>query len=1033
MDPSHTKHDSDPGLPTTTQRIAQRPLGQSWLPSQGLHAHNSAALSQSNAFAQAPTTRTKGTRYQRISLLGQGGMGRVWMGWDDTLKRNVAIKEPLGGAGSPESRQLTYEAMITARLEHPAIVSIHDVFEDEGCPNFVMRLVCGQPLGKLIDTHHDEQPGRLPSALIRHVLGLCEAIGYAHRCGVLHRDISPMNVLVGDDGSVHIIDWGLATHLIDLPERLGYVGTPGYIAPEQRLGSSADTRSDVWSLGALLHDVVYGSAPDALDTLDTSRAHPQLHAIIACACAHDPEARYADGFAMAHDLQRWFEGHRVHAYATTPWRALRRLIGVYRTGLGVTLLLIVAFVSLAAWGTWRTREEALRARGAESMAILRAQDANKESARTRRISAKLLHDKAMEHARDDDLFVAEHLAVQSLLMHDNPRARGLMSVLAARWRPTSRLLMTLPECDHPWRLTDSPDIALCAGNDYNSKTSWVRAWSHGDWIWGYTLDHIEHFACAIAKFKSVGGQVLVDAHPHEACERDLWTHDVRTGRILHEDVAKGLLVSGQNALRVSEDASYVLNYPVTRGMCEGTVMHLTRGPAQALWVVCSDHTIFKVDARGEVVVARISKKDKARWLTFDEHGSGWIATTRGKIFALDDSHTSWDVEGPIKKMFMIPDSPLLVLFSAKGVIKLFDTQQRTWGVSLPERYVDVRPGGAHRLTALQHNQDVVSWDFAPHTRQGRYRSVAGISSLDWSQDGTRVAALDGHGNVHMFEPGSGQQWSRLHWSKGVGKWIAAAHTFDGFVMIGMFSQGVHTLSLEDDRLHTTRMEAFSPKTIASRLMVSPRDDIMASLYGREVRLKRAHETFTTDRDVSLGEYLKDADSTSSGKVVAITSKYNVTRWDWRGEPTLMHTHQDTVHVASINVRGELMLAERASLMHVDASGKLVKRWDVDGASILDVEWVPDRTWAVSAHKDGSVHIWDVEQGRLIARSTPHTERVAKIAISPDGRWLATGGWDGHIVIWDLSVIDSPVGSYQHNLHTLSESRVASFELITQAP
>jgi WD40 repeat protein len=310
--------------------------------------------------------------------------------------------------------------------------------------------------------------------------------------------------------------------------------------------------------------------------------------------------------------------------------------------------------------------------------------------------------------------------------------------------------------------------------------------------------------------------------------------------------------------------------------------------------------------------------------------------------------------------------------------------------------------------------------------------VAGISSLDWSRDGERVAALDGHGNVHMFEPKSGRQWSALHWSKGVGKWIAAAHTFDGFVMIGMFSRGVHTLILEGDHLRTTRMEAFPPGTFASRLMVSPRDDIMASLYGRGVRIKRADEAFTTDRDVSLGEYLKDADSPASGEVVAITSRRNVTRWDWRGEPALMHTHQDTVRAASINERGELMLAERAALIHVDASGEIVKRWDVEGASILDVEWVPGRNWAVSAHKDGSVHIWDVTQGEVLARSTAHTERVAKIAISPDGRWLATGGWDGHIVIWDLQVIDAPVEAYQKHLHTLSESRVASFEIITQA-
>ncbi|HMV67883.1 MAG TPA: serine/threonine-protein kinase, partial [Myxococcota bacterium] len=173
----------------------------------------------------APTAALPQPRYQRLGELGRGGMGEVWLGWDAWLQRNVALKLPLGGAGSPAERALMREALLAARLDHPAIVSVVDVvIEADGRAMFVMRLERGRPLG------HALAEGQRARAL-RVMRPIAEAIAHAHDRGVVHRDLSPSNVLVGDHGEVSVIDWGVAAEVGD-PDAPRRVGTPGHAAPE---------------------------------------------------------------------------------------------------------------------------------------------------------------------------------------------------------------------------------------------------------------------------------------------------------------------------------------------------------------------------------------------------------------------------------------------------------------------------------------------------------------------------------------------------------------------------------------------------------------------------------------------------------------------------------------------------------------------------------------------------------------------------------------------------------------------------------
>jgi eukaryotic-like serine/threonine-protein kinase len=206
-------------------------------------------------------------RYRLVEQLGQGGMGRVWLAHDDLLHRDVAIKEIVPPSGlTPVERQemrerTLREARAIARLSHPNVVRIFDVLSSDGDPWIVMEYVRGRSLQEVLATD-----GPLPVARVADIgLGVLAALRSAHRAGVLHRDVKPGNVLLGDDGRVVLTDFGLATVPGDpVVTRTGLVlGSPAYLAPERARDGSAGPEADMWSLGATLFAAVEGQSPYA--------------------------------------------------------------------------------------------------------------------------------------------------------------------------------------------------------------------------------------------------------------------------------------------------------------------------------------------------------------------------------------------------------------------------------------------------------------------------------------------------------------------------------------------------------------------------------------------------------------------------------------------------------------------------------------------------------------------------------------------------------------------------------------------------
>ncbi|HEX8006259.1 MAG TPA: serine/threonine-protein kinase [Trebonia sp.] len=210
-------------------------------------------------------TRLVAGRYRLIEPLGRGGMGTVWLALDETLRREVAVKElnasqELGGHEREVYTVRTLrEARAAGRLSHPAVAAVYDVFEESGHPWIVMELVRSRTLGEVV-----REEGPLPPRRVAEIgLEVLSALTAAHGAGVLHRDVKPDNVLLADDGRTVLTDFGIAALEGDSPvTRTGaLVGTPAFIAPERATGGGAQRASDLWSLGVTLFAAVEGRSP----------------------------------------------------------------------------------------------------------------------------------------------------------------------------------------------------------------------------------------------------------------------------------------------------------------------------------------------------------------------------------------------------------------------------------------------------------------------------------------------------------------------------------------------------------------------------------------------------------------------------------------------------------------------------------------------------------------------------------------------------------------------------------------------------
>jgi tRNA A-37 threonylcarbamoyl transferase component Bud32 len=432
-----------------------------------------------------------GARLDRYAIgpeLARGAMGRVVRAFDAELRRDVALKIQRGDDGDArQRRRFLEEAQITAQLDHPGIVPIHELgLDDDGRPFFSMQLVRGRHLGELLAAAAAGDPEWTRTRVLNVLLRVCEAMAFAHDKGVVHRDLKPANVMVGRFGETYVMDWGLARvvgavagadedlyslrsdlaahdEASPLLTRVGdVVGTPAYMAPEQADGTAAAASPavDVYAVGAILYHLLQGHPPygertgDGVErVLQRLRQGPparlpdevpgELRAICDRAMARSPADRYASMAELADDLRAFLEVRTVRAYATGRFAELQKWVLRNRA---LATAVVLLFVAVAAGGGLATHLW-LRADEAHARAEAGAVD--------------------LQAALDRSAFRS---ARQSLQLDDSTEAGELL------WR--AHFAGRMPRATH-WALTElmerDPYLVTVPVHEDSRPVAWARA------------------------------------------------------------------------------------------------------------------------------------------------------------------------------------------------------------------------------------------------------------------------------------------------------------------------------------------------------------------------------------------------------------------------------------------------------------------------------------------------------------------------------------------------------------------------------
>ncbi len=365
----------------------------------------------------APSPAIEGKHFGEYELLAEvarGGMGVVYQARHVKLNRIVAVKMILSGqlADPADLKRFRAEAEAAASLDHPNIVPIYEVGEHEHIPYFSMKFIRGGSLSQRIGEFRDDL-----KVAARMLMKIARAVHYAHQRGLLHRDLKPGNILLDEAGRPHVTDFGLAKRVIEdirLTQTGDILGTPAYMPPEQASAQPLTTAADVYSLGAILYEMLTGAPPFQAETKlalllkvkgedppSPRRLNPHIDRDLETICLKclekEPSKRYASADALAEDLQHWLSAEPIRARPSTltarglKWARRRPALASL-----CALLIVTTIAGFTGVVYWLQRERAQRL--IENDLRLQA-----EAARRQETEMRIQAEKSEEHARASEL------------------------------------------------------------------------------------------------------------------------------------------------------------------------------------------------------------------------------------------------------------------------------------------------------------------------------------------------------------------------------------------------------------------------------------------------------------------------------------------------------------------------------------------------------------------------------------------------------------------------------------------------------
>ncbi len=897
--------------------------------------------------------------YELQGMIARGGMGVIFRARQLSLNRLVALKVLRDGASaSPDdARRFRNEAEAVAHLDHPHIVSIYEVGEEQGRSFFSMKLVEG---GNLAQRLEDYQGDFRAAAVL--VASIARAVHHAHERGILHRDLKPSNILIDERGQPLVADFGLARRVEDdvaLTQTGALVGTPSYMAPEQAAGrrTAVTTAADIHGVGAILYTVLTGRPPFRAETpLETLRQVQErlpdppssirqsidrdLETICLKCLEKEPGRRYASALAVAEDLERWLAGHSIHARpvgkAEQFWRTLRRNPRMSAMSAALLVLLIVSTIALIGrtWAHQRAEQLAEEIRRTDRSLKIKqyVRDVNHASklwADNRPTQALAILERYRPGPRGEDLreFAWHHFHRLCELQAPTLRAHA-GAVYHAAFSPDGATLATASQ-DKTVRLWNVKTAALRHTlNEHTSEVNWVRF--------------------------SPDGKTLASTGDDQTIK--LW--DTETGRLK-------TTLSGQ-----PDEVVAVLFTPDGRRLISGS-------------------------RRGKVTLWDLAK----------EKPCGSFASTTGlQSMAISPDGAALAIAGDAT---LIWD---LILMRQGRRIGNHDSGTNSIAFSRDGKALAVAEGANVKLW------DVGSWQLKATLRGSQDQ----LESTAFAPDGQVVAAVGGHGVLYLWDRRTGARdfiatgQARI-WDVTFspdGRWIATTSR-DSTVKLWDVARARGWVPIHVRSRFSSSM-AFSHSQ--SRLFVASNNGMVWEHDARTGELI-AETRIKTEKPASLARLSRDATRLVLAERGGKVTLWNVESGRCVREFTPPMPPFSSLAISPdgqqiIGDRGELgiWLCDETGVLRDHEISGFRKRVVISGRGDYSI-------WNEASE---TPTLWNRATGTTESREGEgHMGTIQVQAFSPDGRLLATGGADRTIILWDVESLRPLVRLYGHEGEVLS--------------
>jgi WD40 repeat protein len=953
-------------------------------------------------------------RYSIIGEVAKGGFGRILEAEDRTLNRRVAIKE-LRVANRGQAR-FEREALITARLQHPSIVPLHELGRwESGEPYYTMRLVTGRPLDDVIAgaTTLDERLALLP-----HVIAVADAIAYAHRQHIIHRDLKPANVLVGEFGETVVIDWGVAKDLSDpstdgdeldgpyrapalvarLTQAGEVIGTPVYMAPEQAMGKALDERADVYAIGAILYQLltgvwphhgasssqvierlVAGSSIPSVNTLQPA-VPPDLATIVGTAMQHDRAARYRTAGELAADLRRFQTGQLVAAYHYSRPQLVTRWLRRHRAVVGVAATLLVA-LGITATASVRSIITERNATRRERDRLILAQ-ATGELERDPTAAVAWLKTYPTSGAEPD---LARELALQArargvaryILSRDPRGSIGSFSPDGSKFAqpgPAGLHVVDLEDgqvATHPhvtnqvrWapggmRLIAAPDAAPASIVDLEGGVVTLQRGVRGGW----------RSPAAAALFSSDGETVVVPTTDHGL---------MRFSRAGGSGVAEwtpfpfdGYARNGERFASIGPEG--VLTWWDAR---ERVAHALPLPPGTTL---ARDEDTFMFLGDGSALTAATSDGRLCVWSVPD-----------GPFRVLDGDGA------PLRQLHASRDGAIAVTLSVDGAVRSWrldlGTSQR-----LPDldgvNDLSIAADGRFAAVALQDRRVLLV-----DTQTGEQRSLGvhpnPARSLAVSADGRWVASGGDDTSIRLWAVPE-QPIVRSAERHGVVASIAVAGDDSAIAAVGERAHlrvGDRSVLL-DTRVETVWLAVFSHD---AKLLATTGPDGTIQIW--DTATARSIAVL----DANAGPVFTLAITRDGRSLVSTHTRGDVRIWDLGTGTSRLVDSVPGVKFASLSRDETAIAAGGAGMVQLLAlDGSAPRRLDAGDDPIFVTQYSPDGRTLAAASVTGRVFVWDLATGAM-RELDRRRDRVYALAFSADSAWLAAGSFAGDVGVWNVA-------------------------------